>query len=725
MSTTIKRQRKGFRAWLSFFIGLNIILTLCAAALIFSFNITFDDLQHVDDIADLALKKELYDTRVFKSVVADHMGDLLGLARRTSGVSSTYESHRIYSFENEVTNIACFVQNKDGTIIYNTIPNEGYDFKYDYLLLVKDNSLKLHISKKTDLLKEYLSDNISGYEVTIDNSLAQLSRNFDNFIAGYDGSEDILVVYALRSEPENFSSSFIYTLKEVRLWVRIGAVAVLVALFASILLLIYSAIKSEDKRYFFRRCATITARVWFEFKLAFAALIAIILGFLLEGVFNYSVSYWEELALAFALLLACFWCIYLIAKDLQYNKAEFFKHNSIRTLMRIYSRLTRRFPFERRMLIGYWVFVASELALFILVILTFQSAIPSTIFAILGFAIFVIASVKYHSFISDTGKLVSQINRIKSGDLSTPLDLDSRSDLQEYAHNLNSIQSGMSNALEEQLASERLKVDLITNVSHDLKTPLTSIISYIDLLKKEPLPAQAIEYADILSEKADKLNTMIHDIFAVSKATSGNLVVENELLDLSRLVEQTLADMQEKIATFDLTFRVNHVDGPLQIRSDGQKLYRVLQNLIDNALCYSLSGSRVHIRTWAEEGNAVLEIKNTSKHELSFTPEEIAERSVRGDASRSGEGSGLGLSIAQTFTEACGGSFSINIDYDDFKVRIAFPLEYDENKPEGDAVIVQQLTQSPPPLAENAETPDVSQQESQPSELDDKMGSDQ
>ena len=581
MSTTIKRQRKGFRAWLCFFIGLNIILTLCAAALIFSFNITFDDLQHVDDIADLALKKELYDTRVFKSVVADHMGDLLGLARRTSGVSST-ESHRIYSLR-EVT--CCFVQNKDGTIIYNTIPNEGYDFKYDYLLLVKDNSLKLHISKKTDLLKEYLSDNISGYEVTIDNSLAQLSRNFDNFIAGYDGSEDILVVYALRSEPENFSSSFIYTLKEVRLWVRIGAVAVLVALFASILLLIYSAIKSEDKRYFFRRCATITARVWFEFKLAFAALIAIILGFLLEGVFNYSVSYWEELALVFALLLACFWCIYLIVKDLQYNKAEFFKHNSIRTLMRIYSRLTRRFPFERRMLIGYWAFIASELALFILVVLTFQSAMPSTIFAILGVAIFVIASVKYHSFISDTGKLVSQINRIKSGDLSTPLDLDSRSDLQEYAHNLNSIQSGMSNALEEQLASERLKVDLITNVSHDLKTPLTSIISYIDLLKKEPLPAQAIEYADILSEKADKLNTMIHDIFAVSKATSGNLVVENELLDLSRLVEQTLADMQEKIATFDLTFPIMMV---LFKSSDG-RLYRVLQNLT-HAPCYSPVG---------------------------------------------------------------------------------------------------------------------------------------
>jgi nitrogen-specific signal transduction histidine kinase len=309
-----------------------------------------------------------------------------------------------------------------------------------------------------------------------------------------------------------------------------------------------------------------------------------------------------------------------------------------------------------------------------------------------------VAAIRYHRFISDTGKIISQINRIKSGDLTTRLNLDDHSDLQEYAENLNSIQSGMSKALEERLASERLKVDLITNVSHDLKTPLTSIISYIDLLKKEELPKQAMEYTEVLSRKADRLKTMIQDIFIVSKAASGNMVVEKELLDLGRLVGQTIADMQEKIDASGLKFRVRHSEEPLLIRSDGQKLYRVLQNLIDNALCYSLKGSRVHIRSWSENNSALVEIKNTSNIELDFTPQEIVERFVRGDASRSGDGSGLGLSIAQTFTEACGGSFNISIDYDDFKVRLAFPLEPKSSAPLFETVMSNASTQSPAPL---------------------------
>lgn len=235
-----------------------------------------------------------------------------------------------------------------------------------------------------------------------------------------------------------------------------------------------------------------------------------------------------------------------------------------------------------------------------------------------------------------------------------------------------SIQKNRKESLEKQLQSERMKVELITNVSHDLKTPLTSMIGCIDLLKQtEGLPEEAKDYVRLLSGKAGKLREMIQDVFDMAKAASGQ-ELHMERLDMTRLVRQTMADMQDRIDASGLVFRVKMEERELPFMGDGKKLYRVYQNLIENALKYSMAGSRVYIKVEETDGQILTSIKNTSACEMDFCEEEILERFTRGDKSRSTEGNGLGLAIAKSFTESCGGSFRLTLDGDLFKAETLF-----------------------------------------------------
>lgn len=275
----------------------------------------------------------------------------------------------------------------------------------------------------------------------------------------------------------------------------------------------------------------------------------------------------------------------------------------------------------------------------------------------------------------DTAAIAQRLSKLQAGDFCEPLQLPRTSLLKQAATDLNAVEKGIENAVEQQNRSNRMRVELITNVSHDLKTPLTSIINYADLLCEENLPAPACEYATSLQTKAYRLKGMVQDVFELSKATSGNLPVEIKRLDLAKLLRQTLADMDERIQESTLTFKLNIVSEPLMIHADGEKLYRVFQNLLINALQYSLDNSRVHIQLTEKDGYAYAQVKNTSSQELDFDPVEITERFVRADASRTTEGSGLGLSIAQSFTESCGGTFSIELNADLFTACVAFPLD--------------------------------------------------
>ncbi len=217
-----------------------------------------------------------------------------------------------------------------------------------------------------------------------------------------------------------------------------------------------------------------------------------------------------------------------------------------------------------------------------------------------------------------------------------------------------------------------MKTELITNVSHDLKTPLTSIISYSKLLEDmELMPEEARDYVKIISKKSDRLKALTSDLFDISKAQSGSDEISPEKLNASELIAQSMGELDGEIKKSELEFLVK-ADENLFFTADGKKMSRVMSNLILNAVKYSLKGTRVYINASEKDNKILLEIKNISAYPLDFDTDEITERFVRGDKSRSEEGNGLGLAIAKTYTELCGGSFRITTDGDLFKASLLF-----------------------------------------------------
>lgn len=274
---------------------------------------------------------------------------------------------------------------------------------------------------------------------------------------------------------------------------------------------------------------------------------------------------------------------------------------------------------------------------------------------------------------TDFGAVSDQAAAIRAGRLERELTLQKGSDLSALADDLNHIGQGLHQAVEERTRSERMKVELVTNVSHDLKTPLTSIISYTELLAQEPLDPPASEYVQIMGEKAQRLKAMVQDVFEVSKAASRQLPVNLERLDYARLLRQTLADMAQAIEDSGLILRTSIPETEVPITADSDRLYRVFQNLIGNALKYSLPGSRVYLSLTVEGGTASASVRNTSAAELKPGTEYTA-RFVRGDESRTDGGSGLGLSIADSFTKACGGTLAVTTQADLFTATVTFPV---------------------------------------------------
>ena len=290
-------------------------------------------------------------------------------------------------------------------------------------------------------------------------------------------------------------------------------------------------------------------------------------------------------------------------------------------------------------------------------------------------------SDKYAKEQRDLSMLVDQIERISNGELTATTDISKESAYYEYSQKLTNIGQGMEKALETQMKGERMKIELITNVSHDLKTPLTSIIGYVDLLSRDQtLSAESRDYVTILINKTERLKSIISDLFELAKATSGDAKVDLEEMDMKRLVEQTLGDMADQIEESGFAIRYQCEATHTRFIGDSSRMYRVVQNVIENALKYSLKGTRIFLRITEADHNIKLEVINTASYEMNFTEEEIMERFARAEKSRTSEGNGLGLSIADSFTKNCGGEFSIRIDGDQFLVTIQFKQHLDVNK---------------------------------------------
>ena len=247
--------------------------------------------------------------------------------------------------------------------------------------------------------------------------------------------------------------------------------------------------------------------------------------------------------------------------------------------------------------------------------------------------------------------------------------------LREHGENLNSIGMGMSRALEGRLKSERMKTELVTNVSHDIKNPLTSIINYAGLIAAESCENEHHrEYAKVLERKSEHLKRLLEDLVEISRASTGNMEMDLQPCDALTFLEQLAGEFEERCAGAELTLITRQPETPLGILADSRRIWRVFENLMQNACKYSLPGSRVYLTLEQKENNAVFTLRNTSKEPLNISPEELMERFVRGDSARTTEGNGLGLSIAQSLTHAQGGEMTVTIDGDLFKVTVSFPL---------------------------------------------------
>ena len=266
--------------------------------------------------------------------------------------------------------------------------------------------------------------------------------------------------------------------------------------------------------------------------------------------------------------------------------------------------------------------------------------------------------------------------KLARGDFSSPIDTRYLiGDFKRYGQELNDVQGGLEQAVQEQMKAEHLKTELITNVSHDIKTPLTSIVNYVDLLKKEDMPSPAArEYIAVLDRQSHRLKKLTEDLVEASKASSGALNVELQPTDVNVLLSQIEGEYQERLAACHLTLVTQPPAPGTMIQADSRLLSRVMDNLVSNVCKYALENTRVYVTAAVRDGQAVISFKNVSRDELNISPDELMERFVRGDASRHSEGSGLGLSIARSLVQLQGGTFALSIDADLFRADIVFPL---------------------------------------------------
>jgi K+-sensing histidine kinase KdpD len=286
--------------------------------------------------------------------------------------------------------------------------------------------------------------------------------------------------------------------------------------------------------------------------------------------------------------------------------------------------------------------------------------------------LFVMIKKQYNKVTNDYTNLLKLTNEISSGNL----DVDTDDDLGTFnvlKDEIGNIQKGFKKAVDEEVKSQKMKTELISNVSHDLKTPLTSIITYVDLLKDKNLSEEKREkYLDTLDRKSQRLQELIEDLFEVSKANSGNVNLNIVDVDIVSLMKQTLLEVDDKIKTSSLNIRNNFPSDKVILKLDSQRMFRVFENLLVNITKYAMEGSRVYIDIFDKDDYVEISLKNMTADEINFNVNELVERFVRGDKSRNTEGSGLGLAIAKSFVQLQGGEFDVSIDGDLFKVVIKF-----------------------------------------------------
>lgn len=623
------------------------------------------------NLLNLDKNKKLYadtffETNVFDNEVLQNLIDKMIVATSNS---SDYENESIEDARNmlnEFKDIKFFVKNNStGKIYTNTNYKTNEDFRKN-----QNDYCNLEID---------LSNSKSTYTKIIDKKRLSSSVYANSFWGMQGNSDSISISISIPKEINNYDDSIALgsyqdDFKYYRNYIDTLFKVLISSGVISIISLI-ACIKIKGKLI---NKDGILLKIYRRIPIEIYIVGISILLFSLILDFGYIVSIIDKFI---AITLLTLWIIYfknlykkkdLITNSITYNVCRFFI-NIIKNIIKYKNKL----PLLKRLILVELIIVIIAGLIFMFLYTTGYWYDPLfMLIAIAGYitlSLVIITGIILNK-VDYLDKIIKGTKEIKNGNINHKIEIKGKDTLAIFAQDINNLSEGLENAIDEKFRSERMKAELITNVSHDLKTPLTSIINYVDLIKKEENigPEYLKDYINILDNKSKRLKVLIEDLFEASKASSGNIELNIEKLDLNQLLRQSIGENEEKISKANLDLKVNLPKEQIYINCDGKRMYRVFENLLINISKYSLHNTRVYIDMKLEEEKAYISFKNISAYELNFEADEIIERFKRGDLARNTEGSGLGLAIARDLVELQGGDFDIQIDGDLFKVNVVF-----------------------------------------------------
>lgn len=573
-----------------------------------------------------------------------------------------------------------------------------YDTNFNYLIIDKNTNkvyTNLTPTAKTDTVdkikseisnNKYYWNNIKGIDTNIDNlSLDNISYTDYLYIAISSGDYEI---YSSVSENLKYNDNFAFGKILFTIINKIGNLPLFLIVPLSLILIIiicaYLILSLGHKKDY----EGIYLNYLDKLPLEVLLLILIIAGSLFGLVGIAGTSFIDNILVVIGILLFCidfYICFAILVSTIikRIKAGTLFKNTLTYKFLRWVKKTfknfgawinrTSRLMFSNtnitlKLAIMYFGFILGSI---LLILISGSSPLILVVIALWIYG-FVLLVRKVHSLY----KIKDSIHQIYEGNNNAKLDeTEFSGDLIEMASDVNDIAGGFSNAIAESLKSERLKTELITNVSHDIKTPLTSIISYVDLLKQEDIKNEkASEYINVLDNKSQRLKKLIEDLVEASKASSGNIKLNKENLNVAELINQCRGEFEDRFKNSDLDIITDIPKEDICIYADSRYMFRVIENIFSNVSKYALKGSRVYIDVTKSSDKINISIKNISKDKLNIAPDELMQRFVRGDKSRFTEGSGLGLSISKSLTELQGGTFEISIDGDLFKVDLSFDM---------------------------------------------------
>lgn len=600
----------------------------------------------------------------------------------------------IIEYSRYIHNIVEFYARFDGKVDYNADPD----------ILYRINLIKNRLSQTVNFLY-YLKDNETGEVITNINDSDPIA--FLQALPAYVGIKNNSIqhtnmlyyipeilemvsgstyeVHTAVMEPVKEGDSFYdyYTLYlKIKRFTPFATAVLAISILLAILLFIYLASVTGRNRKGGEISVMFPDRIYTDIHTLLVLLLAILSATVTFISFGSSSAYHYAGLLVILTIDIFAGLSYLLSMIRQYKRGVLIKNSLVaRIYYAIKSTISTFFsqnalkPSVLIFLLGYGLVNA-----FLFTIIIFALAGDSVVGTIITALITIMFNIVVATFLSkhlvSLSKLMAAANQISAGNLDYSVDSGSITPVFiNFAKDLQHIRDGFKKAVDKAVRGERMKTALITNVSHDLKTPLTSIINYVGLLKKEKIDNEkAVSYIEVLDEKSSRLKQLIDDLIEASKASSGNMAVNYEKVNLFELINQACGEYGDNIENAGLDLRITTTDKATAVMADGKHMWRIVDNLISNILKYSLPGSRVYINMAKDANYGEIVFKNISKAPLDIPPDQLTERFIRGDESRTTEGSGLGLSIAQSLTELQKGSFAVEIDGDLFKVIVRMPL---------------------------------------------------